>query len=215
MTDPNMERRFLTLTQRAAGDAEKPIIEGDAAIFNQETVIGSWFREMIMPGAFKRVLSENPDVIAAYNHDWDNVLARTTNDTLALTETETSLRYVAEIDPEDTEAMDVYRKVKRKTVEQASFAFTVRIEEWIRPVNEKELPLRIIKEVDQLFDVGPCTFGAYPEASASARSRASEFQEPIPVARQEPAPEAITPDVQEQIEFERRRLDLLKIKRKP
>src|SRR5690348_5997323 len=107
-----IERRFLNLTVRAAEDGEKKYIEGDAAVFNQETVIGSWFREMIKPGAFKRVLSEKPDVIAAYNHDWNVVLARTTNGTLSLEETEQSLRYRAEINPNDPEAISVYEKVK-------------------------------------------------------------------------------------------------------
>lgn len=212
MTDPKIERRFLTITQRAAGDAEKPIIEGDAAVFNQETVIGSWFREMIAPGAFTRVLSEDPDVVGAYNHDWNDVLGRTTAGTLTLTETKTALQYSIDINPEDTEAMNVYRRVKRGDVSQASFAFTVRAEEWIRGVTDGELPLRIIKEVDELYDVGPCTFGAYPEASASARSKASEFQVPETDAGQEPVSVASEAGLQEQVELERRHLDLLKIK---
>lgn len=207
----NIERRFLTVTQRAAGDNDKPIIEGDAAVFNQETVIGFWFREMIAPGAFKRVLSEKPDVVAALNHNWDQVLGRTTAGTLSLEETDASLRYSIEINPDDTEAMNTYRKVKRGDVNQASFAFTVRKEEWTTPADPSDLPLRVITEVDQLYDVGPCTFGAYPEASASARSKASEFQQPA--ERQEPeagaAPES---DPQELVEVERRRVEFLKIK---
>ena len=207
-----MERRFLTVTQRAAGDEDKPVIEGEAAVFNHETRIGNYFREMIAPGAFKRVLSGKPDVICAYNHDWSNVLGRTTANTLALEETEAALRYVTDVNPDDTDAMNVYRKVKRGDVSQASFAFTVRAEEWIRPADANDLPLRIINEVDELFDVGPCTFGAYPEASANARSKASEFQGPAPEARQEPPSGEMPTDVQEQIEIERRRLDLLKLK---
>ena len=206
-----IERRFLSITQRAAGDNDKPTIEGDAAVFNQETQIGFWFREMIAPGAFKRVLSEKPDVVAALNHNWDQILGRTTAGTLSLEETNEALRYSIDINPEDTEAMNTYRKVKRGDVSQASFAFTVRAEEWINPPKPEELPLRIIKEVDQLYDVGPCTFGAYPEASASARSKASEFQKPT--ERQEPEVDAASePDPQEQIEVERRRLEFLKIK---
>jgi len=207
-----IERRFLTIAQRAAGDAEKPTIEGEAVIFNQETVIGSWFREMIAPGAFKRLLSEKPDVIGAYNHNWDDVLGRTTAETLFLEETKTALRYVIDVNLEDTDAMNIYRKVKRGDVSQASFSFTVRAEEWIRSANDTELPLRIIKEVDTLYDVGPCTFGAYPEASANARSKASELQIPVPDLTQEPESGESPNDLQEQTKVERRRLDLLKIK---
>ncbi len=208
MNKENIERRFLNMTVRAAEDGEKKFIEGDAAVFNQETVIGSWFREMIKPGAFKRVLAEKPDVIAAYNHDWNVVLARTTNGTLSLEETEQSLRYRAEINPNDPEAISVYEKVKRGDVPQASFAFTVRSEEWFHPSDSKDLPLRSVTEVDELYDVGPCTFGAYPQASAQARSKASEIQqETEPAASQETeagAQDEIDP--QEQVDSLRRRL---------
>ena len=172
-----IERRFLSFEVRAEDKDGKLYVEGDAAVFNQETVIGGWFREMVKPGAFKRVLSEKPDVIAAYNHDWSAVLARTTNGTLTLEETDSALSYRAEINPNDSEAMSVYEKVKRGDVPQASFAFTVRSETWVNPSNKNELALRVIDEVDQLYDVGPCTFGAYPQASANARSKASEMQQ--------------------------------------
>jgi len=206
-----IERRFLTMTQRAAGDNDKPLIEGDAAVFNQETVIGFWFREMIAPSAFKRVLSEKPDVVAALNHNWDQVLGRTTAGTLSLEETDTSLFYSIEINPDDTQAMSTYHKVKRGDVTQASFAFTVRKEEWVNPSDPSELPLRVITEVGELYDVGPCTFGAYPEASASARSKASEFQQPAD--GQEPeAGAGLEVDRQELIEVESRRVGFLKIK---
>ncbi len=201
-----IERRVLNMNVRTAEEGEKKFIEGDAAVFNQETVIGDWFREMIDPGAFKRVLAEKPDVIAAYNHNWDVVLARTTNGTLTLEENEKSLKYRAEINPNDPEAISVYEKVKRGDVPQASFAFTVRSEEWVNPPDRKELPLRRITEVDELYDVGPCTFGAYPQASAQARSKASEFQQPEPTQGQEPDAKNVNP--QEQVRNLRRRLDV-------
>jgi HK97 family phage prohead protease len=171
------ERRIITVDMRAAGDAENPVIEGDAAVFNQETKISTWFREMIKPGAFKRVLSEHPDVVAAYNHDWNYILGRTTAGTLSLKETDKSLEYKADINPKDMQAMSVYEKVKRGDVTQASFAFTVRTEEWTKPADKSQLALRSIVEIDQLFDVGPVAFGAYPQASASARSQALTLQE--------------------------------------
>lgn len=175
--NPEIERRFVHITQRAAGDDDNPIIEGDAAVFNVETKIGEWFREKIRPGAFMRVLSEKPDVIAAYNHNWDVVLGRTTAGTLSLVETDTGLHYATKINTKDQEAMGVYQRVKRGDVSQASFAFTVRREEWTKPADKKELALREVIEVDKLFDVGPVAFGAYPQASAQARSFAETLQQ--------------------------------------
>lgn len=212
------ERRILTVEMHAAGDESNPIIAGDAAVFNQETTIGTWFREMIKPGAFTRVLSEKPDVVAAYNHDWNFILGRTTAGTLRLKETSQSLRYEADINPKDPQAMSVYEKVKRGDVTQASFAFTVRTEEWTKPVEKGQLALRSVIEVDQLYDVGPVAFGAYPQASAQARSKADEFmqiQEPT-VGQESPAEVLARAALQEQAsEIAIRQIQFLKLKLNP
>src|SRR5688572_14139164 len=107
----DLERRYVEMTLRAIGDETKPIIEGDAAVFGVETVVVRWFREKIRAGAFTRVLSENPDVIGAFNHDWSFVLGRTTAGTLTLEQTDKALRYTIDINPNDSQAMSVYEKV--------------------------------------------------------------------------------------------------------
>ena len=173
---PDMERRYVEMTLRAAGDEQKPVIEGDAAVFGVETVVGRWFREKIRAGAFTRVLSESPDVIGAFNHDWAFVLGRTTAGTLTLEQTDTGLRYMIDVNPDDSQAMSVYQKVKRGDVSQSSFAFTVRKEEWTEPADDsEELALREIVEIGKLYDVGPVPFAQYPEASAQARSTSETF----------------------------------------
>jgi uncharacterized protein len=171
------ESRYLEVSLRAAGDTENPTIEGEAAVFNVETVVGRWFREKLRPGAFTRVLSENPDVVCAFNHDLNMVLGRTTAGTLKLEQTDKALRYTAKVNPNDAQAMSVYEKVKRGDVNQASFHFTVRKEEWTEPLEDStdQLATREIIEIGQLFDVGPCTFGQYPEASAQARSKSEDI----------------------------------------
>lgn len=169
----DMERRYLQVEFKAAGDEKNPVIEGDGAVFGVETVVGRWFKEKIRAGAFTRVLSESPDVIGAFNHDWAYTLGRTTSGTLKLEQTETSLRYSIDINPNDSQAMSVYEKVKRGDVNQSSFAFTVRKEEWTEPADDsEELALREIVEIGKLYDVGPVPFAQYPEAGAQARSKA-------------------------------------------
>ena len=206
------ERRFVQITQRATGDEENPIIEGDAAVFNQEVQIGGWFREKIRQGAFARVLSENPDVIAAYNHDWNIVLGRTSAGTLTLRETQSGLHYETKINTKDTEAMNVYQKVKRGDVPQASFAFTVRREEWTKPASKTELALREVIEVDKLFDVGPVAFGAYPQASASARSQAQTFQQEEGLPPEQAASSGAEDQVKARQAARRRSIELLSAK---
>ena len=170
-----IERRFLNLTLRASNDPQKPAISGTAAVFDEEAVIGDWFREKIRAGEFTRVLSESPDVIGAFNHNWDKVLGRTTAGTLQLEQTDKGLLYFIDINPNDPEAMSVYAKVQRGDVHQSSFAFTVRKEEWEKPADRNELPMREIVEVGELLDVSPVTFPAYPQTSVSARSMVNEL----------------------------------------
>ncbi len=178
----DFETRFLTLKSRAekrADAAGTPVIKGQAAVFNQETIIRGWFREQIVPGAFQRVLAGNPDTIGCLNHDWNVVLGRTTAGTLVLQETAEGLDYEIEINPDDPEAMSVYAKVARGDINQSSFAFQVGVEEWIYPQeNSKDLPLRSIKEFSELYDVCPATFGAYPQTSAGVRSKFQSVEEP-------------------------------------
>lgn len=178
LPDP-IETRYLQLDVRAEKRAdEKLVIKGQAAVFNQETVIRGWFREQIKPGAFQRVLSEKPDTIGCFNHDWNVVLGRTTAGTLNLQETPEGLGYEIEINPDDPEALSVYAKVARGDVSQSSFAFQVGVEEWFYPPdNSKDLPLRTITEFSNLFDVCPATFGAYPQTSAAVRSKYEESNE--------------------------------------
>ena len=174
------ETRFLKLEVRAEKRAEnKPVIKGQAAVFNQETIIGGWFREKIAPGTFQRALAENQDTIGCFNHNWNVVLGRTTVGTLTLRETAEGLDYEIDVNPDDPEAMSVYAKVARGDVSESSFAFQVGVEEWTAPQqNSKELQLRTIKEVSKLFDVCPVTFGAYPQTSAAVRSRFQSVEEP-------------------------------------
>lgn len=204
---PDLERRYVTLALRAAGDEQQPVIEGDAAVFGVETVVGRWFREKIRSGAFTRILSEKPDVIGAFNHDWTYVLGRTTAGTLRLEQTESALRYAIDVNPADSQAMSVWEKVKRGDVSQSSFAFTVRKEEWTEPADDSEqLALREIVEIGKLYDVGPVPFGQYPEASAQARSQSEAF------LQQRSAPQAPSGDGEEvrtRQMARRRRVDLL------
>jgi hypothetical protein len=184
-TPPLAERRFLEFEVRAAGEGEPPAISGMAAVYNREAVIGNFFREIIRPGAFRRVLSENPDVVGAANHNWDIVLGRTISGTLKLEDRENDgLHYSIELNQKDQEAMNFYSRVQRGDIRHSSFAFTVRKELWTNPENPKELPLRAVLEIDKLYDVSPVTFPAYPTTTASVRSQVEAIQQEMEQASQ-------------------------------
>ncbi|MGA2504205.1 MAG: HK97 family phage prohead protease [Anaerolineales bacterium] len=215
--DPNVERRSVSVELRAALVENKPVIEGVAAVYNQEAVIGGWqsFRETILPGAFTEVLSQNPDVIAANNHDWTQVLGRTTNGTLRLTDGPDGLHYSIDINPDDQEAMNLYAKVKRGDIKQSSFSFNVKEDRWLQPEDKNILPLRTVVTYSELIDVSPVTFPAYDQTSAAVRSKLNELSatsevipEPGGEGHATPEEEAARAQVRAHMAARRRMLDL-------
>ena len=90
--------------------------------------------------------------------------------------TEKGIEYDIFVNPDDPEALSAYRKVQRQDVDGASFMFTVAPngETWEM---QDGMPLRRVKEIDQLMDVGPVTYPAYPQASANARSKVIELRQ--------------------------------------
>lgn len=157
------------VTVRAEDGGQK--LEGYAAVFRHETVIGEFFREKIAPGAFNAAIKD-ADVRGLFNHDPNFVLGRTASKTMQLIEDEKGLRYI--ISPPDTATgRDVMALVARGDVTGSSFGFTVKRDEWTRPTKPGELPLRTIHEVEWLRDVGPVTFPAYEETTVQARDKAA------------------------------------------
>lgn len=157
-------RSFLFNIEADETEARK--MTGHAAVFNEITEIGGWFREQIEPGAFKASIKKD-DVRALFNHDENYVLGRNTAGTLKMSEDSQGLK--VDISPPDTQfARDLAVSIERGDISQMSFAFQVLEEEWIRG-EKKELDLRKIKKV-RLFDVSPVTFPAYDGTDIGLRS---------------------------------------------
>ncbi len=88
-----------------------------------------WYQETIERGAFKRTLSESPDVQLLINHA-GMPLARTSSGTLRLEERttpdvngKTGLWVDADLDAEDPDVVSLKRKMDRRDIDQMSFAF--------------------------------------------------------------------------------------------
>lgn len=167
--------------------AELTTLRGYAAVFNSETVIGGWFRELILPEAFTDALARPDDVRAQFNHDANYVLGRTSAGTLRLSVDEHGLIYDVDL-PDTSYARDLAQSVARGDVSQSSFMFEVTGEAWeYPPASSGQLPLRKISAVT-LYDVAPVTFPAYADTSVSARAMTAKDRTP------EPAPPAPTYD---------------------
>lgn len=159
-----IERRTFTVRDieaRQSDDGEMRLA-GYAAVFNESSVPLP-FRETIAPGAFRKTLSETPDVRMLINHEGLPV-ARSKNGTLSLYEDEKGLRFDAQI-ADTTEGRDLYKLVERGDVDQMSFAFRVIRQKW-----SEDRSRRVLTELSLADgDVSVVTYPAYPTTSVEAR----------------------------------------------
>lgn len=147
-------------------DDGKLAIEGYFAVFNSIYQIGEMMSESIAPGAFDNTLSG--DIRALINHDTTLVLGRTKAGTLQLRTDSHGLWGHIDINPNDTDAMNLYNRVQRGDVDQCSFGFDILNEE--TEYREDGSIHWTIKEVE-LYEVSPCTFPAYEDTSIAARAK--------------------------------------------
>lgn len=150
-------------------DGENLSIEGYFAVFNSIYEIAPGMSESIALGAFTKTLSG--DIRALINHDTTLVLGRTKANTLQLREDSHGLWGHIDINPNDTDAMNLYERVKRGDVDQCSFGFDILSEE--TDFRDDGSVHWTIKEVE-LYEVSPCTFPAYEETNISARTKERE-----------------------------------------
>lgn len=157
----------LTLEVRATGDDQGFGIVGHAAVYGRLSEPLGGFREVLAPGAFRRVLDEGPDVGLLIDHDPSTILARTTSGTLSLEEDAEGLAVNADA-ALTTRGRDLRLSMKRGDVNAMSFGFTVREDDW--EINDAGVVIRTVHEIGKLWDVSVVTFPAYPQTDASART---------------------------------------------
>lgn len=153
-------------TTRDGVEDSDPVIEGYFAVFNSNYDMGWGMSESIAPGAFTEAISG--DVRALIDHDTRLVLGRTIAHTLELREDAHGLWGRIYINPRDSEAMNLYERVKRGDVSQCSFGFEVESEETTFPADgEIHWTIKKVK----LYEVSCCTYPAYEDTSVSARRK--------------------------------------------
>lgn len=162
------QMRSIASNFKTREDGEDLKIEGYFAVFNSNYNIGPGMSESIAPGAFSNTLSE--DVRALVNHDTTLVLGRTSAHTLELREDEHGLWGRISINPKDTDAMNLYERVKRGDVSQCSFGFEIIKED--TEIHDDDVHWTI-QEV-RLHEVSCCTFPAYESTNISAREAQRE-----------------------------------------
>jgi len=165
-----IERRFTPASEmRIVKEGGKPArIAGYAALFNSRSLDLGGFVETLAPGAFTAALEKDHDVRALFNHDPNLVLARTKSGTLRLKQDTKGLWIEADL-PDTQVGRDLQISMERGDVDQMSFAFDVADGGDMWATADDGLYERVIGQVDNLYDVSPVTYPAYPDTSVALR----------------------------------------------
>jgi len=161
-------RQALGLELRTEGD--NVLVEGYAAVFNQDANIGDYFIERIEPGAFADAIGRD-DVVFLINHE-GLPLARTRSGTLKLFEDDHGLGMSTELDLSDPDVLQIVPKMKRGDLDKMSFAFRAEVQEWDE---SGDLPIRTITQA-ALYDVSIVTTPAYDGTDIGLRKVLDQHQ---------------------------------------
>lgn len=168
MENKQIEVRCLTAELRTES-TDSRTISGYAAKFESwsEPILG-WFKERIARSAFDGC--DLSDVIMCFNHNVDNILARTTSGTLTLSTDDVGLRFSFEA-PNTSRGNDMLELVRRGDISKCSFKFIVEADEWryADKKNKLEYDERTIIKFAALKDVALVVFPAYKDTEASVQ----------------------------------------------
>lgn len=177
------ERRYFHIQARAkSAEDGKMIVGGYGAIFNSYTNMG-WYAEVIEPGFFDDIKQDR--CACLFNHDPNQVLGRTKNNTLALKIDDNGLDYESIL---PSHRADVHELVSDGYIYESSFAFTTKEARWedvdrdtLEGLLSKadldqlswqgKISVRRLMKGRELFDVSPVTYGAYEGTTTNADTR--------------------------------------------
>ena len=161
--------RSLNTELKTRAEGEEMAIEGYFAVFNKATELWPGAFEEIDPGAFTETLSN--DVRALINHDSTLVLGRSKSGTLEIKADNYGLWGRVKINPNDSDAVNLYERVKRGDVDQCSFGFNI-LDEETEWRDDGSVKWRL-KKID-LHEISVCTFPAYEATGVQARHKEVE-----------------------------------------
>ena len=187
---------IVRATNSAVQKTDGNELHGHFAVFEQWTEINNWmeghFLERIAPGAFADTIAAKADKIRVlYSHGFDaHVGMKPIAVPIEIKEDNIGGAYRATM-LDAPYAQDLKPAIAAGQM-GASFRGTVTAEAWTIPTvptewNPAMIEERTITQID-LMEFGPCTFGAYGEATSGMRSQNEQFTEhllkdPLFVAR--------------------------------
>ncbi len=171
---PETRQSHEALELREASGDGKRTLRSYASVFDSPYMVrasGYRFDEVIRPGAFKRTLGTNPDVVFRTEHSGPPLAATWSGD-LRLGEDSRGLWYEVDLDATDPDVQSLISKVQRGVYRESSFAFRVPKDgdRWNDEHDSREI---LSCELDR-GDVSVVTFGASRETGQHMVLRAEE-----------------------------------------
>lgn len=172
----HIEKRYFeikSISNEENKNQESPqsVFTGKAVLFDQETTLCEGIYEKVDKKAFERALKDD-DIRCLFNHDPNYVIGRKKSGTLELEERDDGL-YFSVVPPENQWCKDLEKSIKRGDINQCSFAFSVKKDEF--KTDEEGGIHRTILD-GKLYDVSIVTYPAYEETLVNVRSRVEEFK---------------------------------------
>ena len=178
-------KEIVRATDTAVQKADGNELHGYFAVFDVWTEIDNWmeghFLERIAPGAFAETIAAKSDKIRVlYTHGFDPAIGmKPIAVPIEFAEDDTGGTYRATM-LDAPYAQDLKPAIAAGQM-GASFRGVVLEEVWTKPTvateqNPAMVEERTITKID-LMEVGPCTFGAYAEATSGMRSQNERFGE--------------------------------------
>jgi uncharacterized protein len=160
------QARSLPTQFRAEETDGEKYIEGYFATFGGIYELWPGATESVDPHAFDETLTE--DIRALIDHETRLVLGRNKAGTLELKIDSRGLWARIKLNQSDTDAMNLYARVQRGDIDQASFGFDITEED--TEYRDDGTIHWTIKKV-KLYEVSCVTFPAYEDTSISARKQ--------------------------------------------
>lgn len=159
-------------------DSEELTLVGYASTYEPYEMYGGpeaygWIEE-IDRRAFDKTLREKPDLHLLINHA-GMPLARTKSGTLQLSADDHGLRVEAKLDRSDPDVQRLEAKMRRGDMDEMSFAFRVKAQEWspapgFEHLDDDQTYRRITEVSLHKGDVSVVNFGANPTTHAEVKS---------------------------------------------
>lgn len=165
MLDKNTDIRTIKTNIRASmNDDDQMKISGTAVVFGKQSE-NMGFYETITRDALNGVDLSN--VLLLYNHDFGNILARTSANNLNLSLDNEGLHFEATL-PNTTLARDVYADIQAGNVQGCSFGFQIADEgdEW---TVENRTQFHTINQISEVVEISLTPIPAYTQTSVGVQ----------------------------------------------